>query len=68
MRELQPVDHVAESQDDIGRHDEPQGVRGDEFDLKARAHDAQYRQEQRDKESVMMGLLGSKEPTATSRS
>ena len=40
----QAVDQSAESQDDIGRHDEPEGVRGYIFDLKARARDACDRQ------------------------
>jgi hypothetical protein len=65
MNASQAVDQGAESQDDIGRHDKPKGVRGDIFDLKASAGDAYDREEQRDQESEMVGLLGSKEPTAS---
>jgi hypothetical protein len=59
------VDQGAESQDDIGGHDKPKGVRRNILDLKASAGDAYDREEQRDQESEMVGLLGSKEPTAS---
>jgi len=64
--ESQSVDQSAESQNNVGRNDKPKGVRGNVFDLKASARDAHDREEQRDQESEMMGLLGSKEPTAAS--
>ena len=44
IKQSQAVDQSAESQDDIGRNDEPEGVRGNIFDLKARARDAYDRQ------------------------
>jgi hypothetical protein len=62
----EPVDHGSQSQDDITREHEPQGVRGDIFDLKPGARDPENRETQRDDKREMVRLLGSKKPSPAS--